>query len=664
MNFKFSMLKCLVILYLYTFLIFLFSHKLVLFKNYFTRIKVNCDLSNAFFHVLSSFTNQSWSLTNDGMNLKLNQVSQITGISIYLGSICQKCHYVDIEIRVGYQDSNVQLNKICSQKYLTEIEQKPLIKIECERCSLYGDHINVRLSGYYKHFKIKQLVVFGSKEIAESNQCTNRVKCEKKQVRKDDWKQWIDRNVDLNQTIEHVLAKSLHPWLSLAARKLNKLDHEGFIRPLKIFEEYPLISPLDISSILAQQRCVYCCRVQWNQRYQNDQNQWILKSDFNSSHIQITHIQNLADKHSCPAILQQFEFIFTQIPRHLLPEYMDIIFSHTDYPTMPISDLYSTNEPNNGRSQSLSSFLPQWLTPKNDFRGDIDYFTVNLTIPLLDIPPPMLSYCTTDKHIDISWFYFLLWIHRPVDEILEKLSSKLQAIKDCSSSCDIPSEWHTRRQQATWRGSISAVHPDIKFAGNWQYHKRIQLKQQSIQRPDLLDVHLTYCMYCDNQTRDVLVNSLGRFVETDGIFSFSDYISSYSSYQGLIDIDGATWSARFYQLLAQGAVIFKQQSEYKEWWYDLLIPNVHYIPLAHDMLDTIVKVETILSNENRAQEIAMNAVRFAATYLRTDAFIHYAQMFFRAYSALLIKPWSKLEQLNTTYLFEQAQRIQKENKSF
>jgi hypothetical protein len=495
-----------------------------------------------------------------------------------------------------------------------------------------------------------------------SERCAAKPQC-RKNINADAWHQWINKDIDVNHAFESLASKYLYAWLSLAARKMHGLSDKGHAQPLKLYEEYPMISPLDIASAFGQITYIHSCRLRWNQRYLDATGVWQLKPIFNSSHVEVINSSYLLNLRTCRMALKQFRFIVDNSPRQSLPEYMDVIYQFGDFPKMPLSHLFNSDEPNNHRSQA-ASLLPYWLTSKGGFLGGIDYYTVNYTIPLLNIPPPMLSHCTTDQHIDIPWFYFDKWLEEPIDQFLKALSVKKTQVEDCSSVCDTSSEWHTRRPQAAWQGSLTDTYRNIKLAGNWRHHQRVVLREQGIQHPDILDIQLVYCSACSNETRHALMDTLGAFVDTDRRHIHRLDAGTCLYYQGLIDIDGVTWSSRLYQLLTRGAVVFKQHSQYKEWWSDLLIPGTHYVSLSYDMLDTASIVQSTLADEERCQLIALNGVQFAATYLRLESWLKYSQIFLRAYSALLIKPWQKLSHMDIHYLFEHGDRIRQEHKKF
>lgn len=73
-------------------------------------------------------------------------------------------------------------------------------------------------------------------------------------------------------------------------------------------------------------------------------------------------------------------------------------------------------------------------------------------------------------------------------------------------------------------------------------------------------------------------------------------------------------------------------SNAKSWFSDFAMPNVHYIPVRYDLSDLDEKLKWIQENDDKAQEIAKNAIEFSKnvfssqfqkTYLKTkiDTFI-------------------------------------------
>jgi hypothetical protein len=60
-----------------------------------------------------------------------------------------------------------------------------------------------------------------------------------------------------------------------------------------------------------------------------------------------------------------------------------------------------------------------------------------------------------------------------------------------------------------------------------------------------------------------------------------------------------------------GCCVLKVDSPYEEWFYARLRPWIHYVPVAHDLLDLPNKVKWCLQNEETCRTIAETGRRFA-----------------------------------------------------
>jgi hypothetical protein len=158
--------------------------------------------------------------------------------------------------------------------------------------------------------------------------------------------------------------------------------------------------------------------------------------------------------------------------------------------------------------------------------------------------------------------------------------------------------------------------------------------------PDLLDAKLSPYIQ-PQEVRERMSQVLQSNWQQHPDFDYSEYMGI----QGIVDVDGGgwgsgAWSARFYQLLTTGAVVLKQRSPYKEFWYDLLEEYKHYIPVECDMSNLITQIKWLIQNESRGADIAVNEVEFVRKYLNKESWMNYARSVRKAYSALLVKPWT------------------------
>ena len=67
--------------------------------------------------------------------------------------------------------------------------------------------------------------------------------------------------------------------------------------------------------------------------------------------------------------------------------------------------------------------------------------------------------------------------------------------------------------------------------------------------------------------------------------------------------------------MAGGSLIFKQDSGYYEHFYSKLVPWEHYVPVQHDLSDLLEQVNWAKENDDRAEEMARNAVEFVRNHL-------------------------------------------------
>ena len=79
----------------------------------------------------------------------------------------------------------------------------------------------------------------------------------------------------------------------------------------------------------------------------------------------------------------------------------------------------------------------------------------------------------------------------------------------------------------------------------------------------------------------------------------------------LLDVDGFTntWDALFWKLYS-GSVVIKHRSIWKQWFYDDLVPGVHYVPVENDFRDLEQAVRWCLEHDDECRMIGENARRF------------------------------------------------------
>lgn len=131
-------------------------------------------------------------------------------------------------------------------------------------------------------------------------------------------------------------------------------------------------------------------------------------------------------------------------------------------------------------------------------------------------------------------------------------------------------------------------------------------------------------------------NSRNNFFEISKTLSFVESIESNIIYNGqakvylnfqeqidkwkyLIDLEGFGFSARVPILLRSPRIIFLVDRTYKEWYYELLEPWVHYIPVKSDFSDLQNNYEVLERDKKLQSFISSNQKEFAKKYLTRDA---------------------------------------------
>ncbi len=163
--------------------------------------------------------------------------------------------------------------------------------------------------------------------------------------------------------------------------------------------------------------------------------------------------------------------------------------------------------------------------------------------------------------------------------------------------------WTDRSTAVFWRGSTTGHR-----SGGWQSLPRIRLCQIANDNPHLpMDFGINQVVqqeYTDEETD----------IRSEGLMKPFIHSDNFDAYRYHIDIDGNSnsWPGLFIKLLSGGAVLkVASQNGYCQWYYDKLVPWVHYIPIAADMSDLIEKVEWITGHDDQARRIGQAGRAFA-----------------------------------------------------
>ncbi len=163
-------------------------------------------------------------------------------------------------------------------------------------------------------------------------------------------------------------------------------------------------------------------------------------------------------------------------------------------------------------------------------------------------------------------------------------------------------EWDTKKDKLFWRGNITGGYI---VKNTYAHMPRIRLVTKNNTDYSLEFTH----MFDHNGT---------LHFQNNEIMLYDSY-----KYKYLFDIDSDGRSEEFAQLLASGSVILKHDPLYYEFFYDWMIPNLHFLPIAGDFsnLDNVIK--KLRENPEMAKQIADEAFDFYKKSLKPDAIYAY-----------------------------------------
>mmetsp|Transcript_59904 Transcript_59904/g.106853 ORF Transcript_59904/g.106853 Transcript_59904/m.106853 type:complete len:436 (+) Transcript_59904:59-1366(+) len=111
-----------------------------------------------------------------------------------------------------------------------------------------------------------------------------------------------------------------------------------------------------------------------------------------------------------------------------------------------------------------------------------------------------------------------------------------------------------------------------------------------------------------------------------------------AAHKYMVDVDGHSFSTRFKNLLATNSLVFKQKSPYKEWYYDLFEPGVHYIQLERDLSDLSQKVQWAREHDSEARSMADLAKKAVLEHVTFDDALCYIHQLLTEYQKLVVLP--------------------------
>ena len=90
------------------------------------------------------------------------------------------------------------------------------------------------------------------------------------------------------------------------------------------------------------------------------------------------------------------------------------------------------------------------------------------------------------------------------------------------------------------------------------------------------------------------------------------------TYRFVVNVQNNGFADRLWRLLSLGLVVFQEVHVFQEFYYEMLTPWVHFIPIRTDLSDLCEKVGWAKNNQEKSRIIGENARAFVLNKLSID----------------------------------------------
>ncbi len=100
-------------------------------------------------------------------------------------------------------------------------------------------------------------------------------------------------------------------------------------------------------------------------------------------------------------------------------------------------------------------------------------------------------------------------------------------------------------------------------------------------------------------------------------------MTELAKYKYTLDIRGYGWTDRVKILMQLGRPLFLVDRPYREWYFDMLIPMKHYVPVKEDLSDLVERYEYLETHPDIYNDITMEMGKFVNTYFAPEMVLEY-----------------------------------------
>jgi hypothetical protein len=138
--------------------------------------------------------------------------------------------------------------------------------------------------------------------------------------------------------------------------------------------------------------------------------------------------------------------------------------------------------------------------------------------------------------------------------------------------------------------------------------------------------------------------------------------SDADAFRYALSVDGYSSAWRVHQLMASPTVLVKTDSVHEEWWYHLLQPYEHYVPVRADFTDFRRQLEWMEQHPEELARISVNSRRLMSKLFRPATFYCYTGELLHRYSQTVSvsqhpQPRSRFQLVRTHFLCRAARKF-------
>lgn len=272
------------------------------------------------------------------------------------------------------------------------------------------------------------------------------------------------------------------------------------------------------------------------------------------------------------------------------------------------------------RCQGVEHFLLAALEKVDDFElvlNTHDWPLINKYFqkPPPDHPPPAtFSFSKTKDYLDIYFPAWTFWAGGPAISHYPTGLGRWDVMSKAMAESGRTWPWNRKRDAAFFRGSRTSEERDA-------------LIKLSRRFPQLVDAKFT-----KNQAWKSKADTLGAEPAEE------IRLEDHCQYKYLFNFRGIAASFRFKHLFLCQSTVLHVGAEWSEFFYDQLVPWVHYVPLTdlqnneNDIRDLL---EFLIAFPDVAQTIARNGRLFVESHLRIKDVQRYWEKLLKNYTKLL-----------------------------